>query len=106
MDAHDILRPNQAGIVEIAGLEEERVKGFEPCIIGVVVPAGNARFESEPRLPARVPCVTGINGGRPREDGIVAKASRLDHLLSVPVPIVPCAEFPRTNCMPVLVTAS
>src|SRR3989441_2203245 len=36
MDANDILRPDQAGIIEIAGFEEERVEGPEVPIIWIV----------------------------------------------------------------------
>ena len=46
MDANDILRPDQAGIIEIAGFEEERVEGSEAPIIWIVVPAGAAGLES------------------------------------------------------------
>src|SRR5262249_47502149 len=103
MYADDILGTNQTGIVEITGLEEERVEGIEASVIWIVVPAGSACLESEPRLPARVPRVAGINGGGPGEDGIVAKASHLNHLLRVPVPMTPCAKFAGTERMPVLV---
>src|SRR6266566_3719353 len=40
MDANDILRSDQAGIIEIAGFEEERVEGSEVPIIWIVVAAG------------------------------------------------------------------
>src|SRR6266404_8844266 len=40
MDANDILRSDQAGIVEVTGFEEERVEGFEVPIIWIVVAAG------------------------------------------------------------------
>src|SRR5712664_659897 len=60
MDANDILRPDQAGIIEIAGFEEERVEGPEVPIIWIVVTAGGAGLESEPRIPRRVPGIAYI----------------------------------------------
>src|SRR6266699_1424958 len=44
MHANNVLRPDQAGIIEIAGFEEERVEGSEAPIIWMVVPAGGAGF--------------------------------------------------------------
>src|SRR6267154_2420947 len=49
MDANDILRPDQAGIVEVTGFEEERVEGPEAPIIWIIVPTGSAGLETEPR---------------------------------------------------------
>src|SRR6266542_3489342 len=77
MDANDILRPDQAGIVEISGFEEERVEGPEPPIIWIVVTAGGAGFESEPRIPRRVPGIACIYRRAPRKDRFVAKAAHL-----------------------------
>src|SRR6266478_8825286 len=37
MDANDILRSDQAGIIEIAGFEEERVQGSEAPIIWIEI---------------------------------------------------------------------
>src|SRR6266567_4403608 len=88
MDAHDILRPDQAGIVEIAGFEEERVEGSEVPIIWIVVTAGGAGLEPQPGTPRRVPGVAGIYRRGPREDRFVAKAAHLEYLLRVPVPMV------------------
>src|SRR6266481_3201655 len=48
MDANDILRPDQTGIVEVTGFEEERVEGSEAPIIWIVVAAGGAGLDSEP----------------------------------------------------------
>src|SRR5947207_3743984 len=104
MDANNILRSNQACVVEIARFEKESVEGFEAPIIRVVVAAGGACLEPNPRRPGRVPGVAGINGGRPREDGIIAKAADLEHLLGVPVPMVPGTEFTGTDCVPMLVS--
>src|SRR6185503_18416373 len=106
MDANDILRPDQAGIVEVTRFEEERVEGFEASIIWVVVTAGGAGLESEPRIPRRVPRVAGIYRRSPREDGIVAKTAHLEHLLRVPVPMVPGAKFARAKRVAVLVPSS
>src|SRR4029077_10746779 len=55
MDANDILRPDQAGIVEVTGFEEERVERSEVPITWIVVTAGGAGLESEPGIPRRVP---------------------------------------------------
>src|SRR5580765_1278703 len=106
MDANDILRPDQAGIIEIAGFEEERVEGSEVPIIWIVVTTGSAGLESEPRIPRRVPGVAGIYSRGPRENGIVAKAAHLEHLLRVPVPMVPNAKFARAQRVTVFVAAS
>src|SRR5205823_6025574 len=81
MDANDILRPDQAGIVEVTGFEEERVEGSEAPIIWIVVAAGGTRLESEPRIPGRVPGIACIYRRSPREDRIVAKAADLERLL-------------------------
>src|SRR6266436_8934234 len=81
MDANDILRPDQAGIIEIAGFEEERVEGSEAPIIWIAVAASGAGFEPEPRIPRRVPRVAGVYRRAPREDRFVAKAAHLEHLL-------------------------
>src|SRR6266478_4421773 len=48
MHANNVLRPDQAGIVEVTGFEEERVEGSEPPIILIVVTAGGAGLESDP----------------------------------------------------------
>src|SRR5437899_9792556 len=77
MHANDVLRPDQAGIIEIAGFEEERVEGSEAPIIWIVVPAGGAALESEPRIPRRVPGIAYIYRRAPREDRFVAKAAHL-----------------------------
>src|SRR5258708_2309670 len=106
MDANDVLRPDQAGIIEIAGFEEERVKGAEAPIIWIVVPAGSAGFEPEPWIPGSVPGIASIYGRAPREDRFVAKAAHLEHLLRVPVPMVPRAKFARAQRVAVLVPAS
>jgi len=97
MDANDILRPDQAGIVEVTGFEEERVEGSEVPIIWIVVTAGGAGLESEPGTPLRVPSIAGIYPRGPREDGIVAKTAHLKHLLRVPVQMVPGAKFARAQ---------
>src|SRR6266545_2716120 len=68
MDANDILRPDQAGIVEVTGFEEERVEGSEVPIIWIAVTAGGAGLESEPRIPRRVPGIAYIYRRAPRED--------------------------------------
>ena len=106
MHANDILRPDQAGIIEIAGFEEERVEGSEAPIIWIVVAGGGAGFEPEPRIPPRVPGITCIYRRGPREDRIVAKAAHLERLLSLQVPMVPGSELARAQCMAVLVPAS
>src|SRR5260370_28682229 len=72
MHANDILRPDQAGIIEIAGFEEERVEGSEAPIIWIIVPAGSAGLDYEPRIPPRVPRLSGFYRRAPRAHGIVA----------------------------------
>src|SRR6266478_5418749 len=79
MDANDILGPDQAGIVEVTGFEEERVEGSEVPIISITVTAGGAGLESEPRIPRRVPGIAYIHRRAPREDRFVAKAAHLEH---------------------------
>src|SRR5713101_2216126 len=106
MDANDILRPDQAGIIEIAGFEEQRVEGSEVPIIWIVVAAGGAGFEPEPRIPCRVPGVAGVYRRGPREDRFVAKAAHLERLLPLQVPMVPGHELARAQCMAVLVGSS
>src|SRR6266404_4085086 len=106
MDANDILRPDQAGIIEIAGFKEERVEGSEAPISWIVVPAGSAGFEPEPRIPRRVPRVAGVYRRAPREDRFVAKAAHLEHLLRFPIPMVAGRELARAQCVAVLVPAS
>src|SRR5438552_7137308 len=103
MDANDILRPDQAGIVEVTGFEEERVEGSEVPIIWIVVAAGGAGLESEPRIPRRVPGVASVYRRGPCEDRFAAKAAHLEHLLSLQVPMVPGSELARAQCMAVLV---
>src|ERR1044071_8655930 len=103
MDAHKILRPDQAGIVEVTGFEEKRVEGSKAPIIWIVVTAGDAGLESEPRIPHRVPGVAGVYRRGPREDRIVAKAAHLERLLSLQIPMVPSSELARSQCMAVLV---
>src|SRR6266481_828531 len=103
MDANNILRSDQAGIIEIAGFEEERVEGSEVPIIWIVVAAGGAGFEPEPRIPCRVPGVAGVYRRGPREDRFVAKAAHLERLLPLQVPMVPGHELARAQCMAVLV---
>src|SRR6266481_5827650 len=93
MHANDILRTDQAGIIEIAGFEEERVEGSEPPIIWVIVPARSAGLDSEPRPPRRVPGVAGVYRRGPREDRFVAKAAHLERLLPLQVPVVPGSEL-------------
>src|SRR5258707_10583565 len=68
MDANDILRPDQARIVEVTGFEEERVEGSEVPIIWIVVTAGGAGLESQPRLEWRIPRISGVECRRPRKD--------------------------------------
>src|SRR5438094_8529568 len=60
MNANDILRPDQAGIVEVTGFEEERVESPEAPIIWIVVPAGSAGFEPNPRMPGRGPGLAAV----------------------------------------------
>src|SRR5260370_2774351 len=103
MDANDILRSDQAGIIEIAGFEEERVEGSEVPIIWIVVAAGGAGFEPEPLIPPRAAGITCIYLRGPRQDRIVAKAAHLERLLSLQVPMVPGSELARAQCMAVLV---
>src|SRR6266481_3747882 len=106
MDANDILRPDQAGIVEVTGFEEERVEGSEAPIIWIVVPAGGAGFESEPRIPRRVPGIAYIHRRAPREDRFVAKAAHLEHLLRFPIPMIAGCELARAQRVAVLVPDS
>src|SRR6266550_406908 len=106
MHANDILRPDQAGIIEIAGFEEERVEGSEAPIIWIVVAAGGAGFEPEPRIPCRVPRVAGVYRRAPGEDRFVAKAAHLEHLLRFPIPMVAGRELARAQRVAVLVPAS
>src|SRR6266436_3455692 len=106
MDANDILRPDQAGIIEITGFEEERVEGPEAPIIWIVVTAGGAGLESEPRIPRRVPGKAYIHRRAPREDRFVAKAAHLEHLLRFPIPMVAGCELARAKRVAVLVPAS
>src|SRR5438094_1013122 len=106
MDANDILRPDQAGIIEIAGFEEERVEGPEVPIIWIVVTAGGAGLESEPRIPRRVPGIAYIYRRAPREDRFVAKAAHLEHLLRFPIPMVAGCELARAQRVAVLVRDS
>src|SRR6266446_2929980 len=68
MDANDILRPDQAGIIEVTGFEEERVEGSEVPIIWIVVTAGGTSLEPKPRSPRRVPGIASIDRRAPRED--------------------------------------
>src|SRR6266566_1482148 len=103
VDTNDILRPDQAGIIEVTRFEEERVEGSEVPIIWIVVPAGSAGFEPEPRIPRRVPGVASVYRRGPCEDRIVAKAAHLERLLSLQVPMVPGSELARAQCMAVLV---
>src|SRR2546427_2174472 len=106
MDADDILRSDQAGIVEVTGFEEERVEGSEAPIIWFVVAAGGAGLESEPRIPARVPGIAGVYRRAPREDRFVAKAAHLEHLLRFPIPMVAGCELARAQRVAVLVRDS
>src|SRR5439155_1197079 len=106
MDANDILRSDQARIVEVAGFEEERVEGSEVPIIWIIVTAGGAGLEPEPRIPRRVPGITCIYRRAPSEDRFVAKAPHLEHLLRFQIPMVPSSELARAQCMAVLVPAS
>src|SRR6266550_4409235 len=103
MDANDILRPDQAGIVEVTGFEEESVEGSEVPIIWIVVTAGGAGLEPEPRIPGRVPGITCIYRCAPREDRFVAKAAHLEHLLRFPIPLVAGCELARAQRVAVLV---
>src|SRR6266496_5031228 len=106
MHANNVLRPDQAGIIEIAGFEEERVEGPEAPIIWIVVTAGGAGLESEPRIPRRVPGIACIDRRAPREDRFVAKAAHLEHLLRFPIPMVAGCELARAQRVAVLVPAS
>src|SRR6266436_9262846 len=87
MHANNVLRPDQAGIIEITGFEEERVEGSEVPIIWIAVTAGSASLESEPRIPRRVPGIASIDRRTPCEDRFVAKAGHLEHLLPFPIPM-------------------
>src|SRR4029077_4424546 len=106
MDANDILRPDQAGIIEITGFEEERVERSEVPIIGVVVTGGGGGPEREPRIPRRVPGIAYIYRRAPREDRFVAKAAHLQHFLRFPVPMVAGCKLARAQRVAVLVPAS
>src|SRR6266851_8245833 len=106
MDANDILRPDQAGIIEIAGFEEQRVEGSEAPIIWIVVAAGGAGFEPEPRIPCRVPGVAGVYRRAPRENRFVAKAAHLERLFPLQVPMVAGCKFARPQRVAVLVCGS
>src|SRR6266481_22777 len=106
MHADDILRPDQAGIIEIAGFEEERVEGSEAPIIWIVVAAGGAGFEPEPRIPGRVRGIACIYRRAPREDRFVAKTAHLKHLFPLPVPMVACCKLARPQRVAVLVCGS
>src|SRR6266496_2287076 len=106
MHANNVLRPDQAGIVEVTGFEEERVEGPEVPIIWIVVTAGGAALESEPHIPRRVPSIAYIYRRAPREDRFVAKAAHLEHLLRFPIPMVAGCELARAQHVAVLVPAS
>src|SRR6266705_3321893 len=106
MHANNVLRPDQAGIVEVTGFEEERVEGSEAPIIWIVVTAGGAGLEPQPGTPRRIPGVAGIYRRGPREDRFVAKAAHLEHLLRFPIPMVAGCELARAQRVAVLVPAS
>src|SRR6266700_3366813 len=106
MHANDVLWPDQAGIVEVTGFEEERVEGSEVPIIWIVVTAGGAGLEPQPGTPRRVPGVAGIYRRGPREDRFVAKAAHLKHLLRFPVPMVAGSKLARTQRVAVFIPAS
>ena len=50
----------------------------------IVVATGNSSFDSKPRLQCHIPRVAGVDGRRPRKDGIVSKGAELYDLLAVP----------------------
>src|SRR6478672_501904 len=45
MEANNVLRTDQAGVVEIPRFEVERIEGFQLSILWVMVAAGDSRFE-------------------------------------------------------------
>src|SRR5271163_1074006 len=102
MNINDVLRANQAGVIEIAGLEIKRVEGPLRAIGGVVVAAGNIRFQSESGLPRGIPCVTAIQTDRPGKDGFIRKTSGLRHRFGVPIPLAFLTEPSHTKRMPLL----
>src|SRR6266542_2100075 len=106
MRANNVLRPDKAGIVEVTGFEEERVEGSEAPIIRIVVTAGGAGLESEPRIPRRVPGIAYIYRRAPREDRFVANSVHLEHLLRFHIPMVAGCELARAQRVEVLVPAS
>src|SRR2546430_16063060 len=96
-----IRRPPRSTLFPYTTLFRSEVS--EVPIIWVVVAAGGAGLESEPRIPGRVPGIACIYRRAPREDRFVAKAAHLEHLLRFPIPMVAGCELARAQCMAVLV---
>src|SRR5262249_49621293 len=88
VDVDDVLRPNQAGIVEVARLEEERIDGFEPMVALLSITARYVELCSEPRRPGQLPGVPRVDARRPRQDRVASKAAELQNLLGVPIPVL------------------
>src|SRR5580704_10152105 len=101
MQIYDVFRAEQTSVIEVAGLEVERVECSLAAIGGIVVAAGDIGFEAESRLTHRLQSVAGIETGRPSEDGIISEAAHLQDFLGVPVPVLPISELARAKRMPV-----
>src|SRR6266852_425053 len=60
-----------------------------------------SKVSCRPSFGFRSPLVTPVF--RPSLDGLISKSTDLQHLFRVPVPLLPYAEFPSSERMPVLV---
>src|ERR1700677_4667351 len=65
MEVYQVLRAQEAGVIEVAGLEIKCVECSLRSTIGIAVAACDIRFQSEPRLQRCIPCVAGIKTCRP-----------------------------------------
>src|SRR6266566_524764 len=106
MNVDQVRRTYQAGVIEISGFEIQRIESPLLSIVGIGVAAGNIHFQSQTRLPLRIPGVAGVEARGPRQDVFIAKSSDLKGGLAVPIPVVVSAEKTRPKCVAVLVAGS
>src|SRR5258708_4854459 len=104
MHIDDIRGPQQTGIVEIAALEKERIKGFLASVRRIAIATRHVALQPEAGLSrCAFPRVTGIDAAGPGEDSIIAEASELQDRLGIPIPSRGLAERAETRGMSVLI---
>ena len=106
MKIDDILRPQQAGVIEIAGFEIERVKGLLLGVVGISVTAGDIRLHSQPWFAGDLEGVTGVEAACPSQDGVVPETSQLPNFFGVPIPVAPFTKLPTAERMAMFITGA